>query len=216
LTFSTRKASLLQKRIKEKIREESLKQDPRIIGALDAAYTKDGYGIGVAVLYDKGSGRILETKVTMTKVYSPYIPGYLAFRELPPMMSAYNMLIHTPHVLLVDGHGRAHPRGAGIASHIGVILSLPTIGVAKKMLYGEIRECGDGVKCLFDRGEIIGKVLEKPVGAKKLFISTGNLITLDEAFEIVSELRRGRGLPIPLSIADRMSKRAAKNVIGKM
>ncbi len=208
-TFSVQKAKKIQENIKGRIQEKKLSKKPKYIAAVDTAYPSKNTGIGVSVVIDYDSMNILETSVTRTRIYIPYIPGLLAFRELPSMISAIISLKQKPDLIVVDGHGKAHPRKAGIASHIGVALETPTIGVAKKVLIGK-EKCFSEKCYLFSGDERIGIILKEPPGSKKLFISVGHLITLEEAYEIIRFLRRQRGLPFPLDIADKLSKRYAK------
>ncbi len=210
-SFLVQTAYKAQKIISKRILKKPLNKPLQKIGALDVAYSRKGFSVGVAVVGDYKTHRIIEKKIVLTRPYFPYIPGLLAFREIQPMMAAYNALKVKPDALLVDGHGYMHPRKAGIASHIGVVLGIPVIGVAKKRLVGEIRHYPDASR-IFYEGELVGFLLEEPPDARKLFISVGSHITLDQAFRIVRSLRKERGLPFPLDIADRLSRRVARRI----
>jgi deoxyribonuclease V len=130
----------------------------------------------------------------------PYVPTFLAFRELTPMLRAYFRLKTEPDVILVDGHGVAHPRRFGIASHIGVVLKKPTIGVAKSKLYGEER--GDAV---FDpaTGEVLAQVIR--CGGKK-YVSVGSYATLEDSVELVKRLCKSGDI-YPLMVAHNLTQR---------
>jgi deoxyribonuclease V len=116
----------------------------------------------------------------------PYVPGLLSFREIPAVLAALERLTIIPELLLCDGQGIAHPRRFGIASHLGVLLDLPTIGVAKKRLTGEHGPVPVGRgewTVLRDGEEIIGAVLRTRVGVKPLFVSPGHRVSLASAVE---------------------------------
>lgn len=114
----------------------------------------------------------------------PYIPGLLSFREVPAVLAALEQLSTLPDMLLCDGQGIAHPRRLGIASHLGVLLDLPTIGVAKSRLVGSHAEPDEekgAWQPLIDHGETIGCVLRSRSRVKPLYISPGHRVSLDSA-----------------------------------
>ncbi|MEZ0319776.1 MAG: endonuclease V [Pyrobaculum sp.] len=171
------------------------------VGGLDVAYSGD-LAYGAAVVVDLHSLKVIDSAVSISRVVIPYVPTYLAFRELTPMLRAYFKLVHKPDVILVDGHGVAHPRKFGIASHIGVVLKKPTIGVAKSRLYGAER--GD---LIVDpaTGEVLGRVVI--CGKKRLYLSIGSYITLEDAYKLVQRLCTG-GAVVPIQLAHELSKKA--------
>lgn len=117
----------------------------------------------------------------------PYVPGLLSFREVPAALEALEKLRIQPDILLVDGHGIAHPRRIGVASHLGLMTNMPSIGVAKKRLVGthqEVPNVRGSFVSLFDKGEEIGVVLRSKVNVKPIFISNGHRISLSSAIEI--------------------------------
>jgi len=146
----------------------------RLVG-LDVSYEGDE-AFTAAVTLDVKSGKI-STEIARGRVNFPYIPGYLSFRELP----SYVKLIRPEKgtVLLVDGQGRLHPRRFGIASHLGVRTGMPSVGVAKSVLTGEVRENGN---IMLD-GEIMGRVVE--AGRKHYYVSVGHMVSLETAESIV-------------------------------
>jgi len=131
----------------------------------------------------------------------PYVPGLLSFRELPALLSALAGLPREPDLIFVDGHGIAHPRGLGIAAHLGVVSGLPTIGVAKKILTGTHAELpqqrGARVPLLDRRGSIIGWVLRSKDAVRPLIVSPGNRVSLDSAVELTMACVRRHRLPEP-------------------
>jgi len=172
---------------------------PNAVGSLDVAYS-GGLAYGVAVVVRLPSLQVVDAACSITKNVIPYVPTFLAFRELTPMLRAYFKLRVKPDVILVDGHGVAHPRRFGIACHIGVVLRMPTIGVAKSRLYGEER--GDVV---LDpaTGEVLAWVVK--CGGKK-YVSVGSYATLEDAVELVKRLCVG-GNVYPLKVADNLTKK---------
>jgi len=202
LTFNPSKASYLQKKLVQMV--ELGKDPPRIdyVAGFDLAYCR-GKGIAVATLFKYPSLKLMEYVVVVGEVKVPYIPGLLAFRESPLIFKAFEKLSIKPDLLVLDGHGLAHPRKFGIATHVGVALNRSSIGVAKKMLYGELRKV-EGVEYIVVDGKYVG--FTKEVGRGKLYVSIGNKITLPKVMEVFNKLMRGHNLPEPTYIADRISK----------
>jgi deoxyribonuclease V len=139
----------------------------------------------------------------------PYVPGYLSFREAPAVVEALALLRTPPDLLMVDGHGVAHPRGLGIASHLGVVTGLPSIGVAKSRLVGRCEDPGpakgDRTKLTY-RGATIATVLRSRERARPLFVSTGHRIEAERALELVLATLTRYRLPEPTRLADRVSR----------
>ncbi|MDQ2753160.1 MAG: endonuclease V, partial [Bacteroidota bacterium] len=134
----------------------------------------------------------------------PYIPGLLAFREVPALSKAWENLTRKPDVLVLDGHGIAHPRRMGIATHFGIALQTPTMGCAKSLLTGKYVEPGmeaGSVSDLFHKDELIGKVLRTKKNVKPVFISPGNLITMDESLELIKQCVGKYRIPEPTRLA---------------
>jgi deoxyribonuclease V len=143
----------------------------------------------------------------------PYVPGLLSFREIPVLLEAFASLSHRPGAILCDGQGRAHPRRIGLASHLGVLLDLPTVGCAKSRLIGEHEEPGPGrgnQAPLRDGDEVIGAVLRTRDGVKPLYISVGHKVTLPDAVRLVLECGGGYRLPEPTRLADQLVGRLAR------
>ncbi len=135
----------------------------------------------------------------------PYVSGYLGFRECPALVQAYADLPERPDLIFVDGQGISHPRGFGVATHLGVLLDVPTIGVAKSKLTGEpVGELGpspgDRVDLTF-KGRIVGAMLRTKPRCKPLYISTGHRVSLDTAVDLVMRSLRGYRMPEPTRAA---------------
>ncbi|HYD98561.1 MAG TPA: deoxyribonuclease V [Alphaproteobacteria bacterium] len=131
----------------------------------------------------------------------PYVPGFLGFREVPALVAAWQDLAEPPDLVFVDGHGRSHPRGLGIACQLGVVLDVPTIGVAKSILVGRPEgelgpEPGDRVPLVW-RGRTVAMALRTKRRSNPLFISTGHRIALETAVDWVLRCLRGYRLPEP-------------------
>lgn len=139
----------------------------------------------------------------------PYVPGLLSFREIPVILSAFTQLKIKPDLLMVDGHGIAHPRRLGIAAHLGVLLDIPSIGVAKSRLTGQYKEpdlTKGSQSELIDKGVIIGTVLRSRDKVKPLFISPGHRVSQEKTVELVLQCLIKYRLPEPTRIADKISK----------
>ena len=134
-----------------------------------------------------------------------YVPGYLGFREAPALIAAWAMLTETPDMLFVDGHGRAHPRRCGIATHIGVLLDVPTVGVAKSILCGRIAgvlgDAPGSTAPLVDRGEVVAMAVRTRARALPVYVGTGHRVSLETAVAWVLDLSEGRRLPLTTRLA---------------
>lgn len=134
-----------------------------------------------------------------------YVPGYLGFREAPALVQAWEGMARKPGLLLVDGHGRAHPRRCGIAVHLGVLLDVPAIGVGKSLLCGRVEgELADVVGAtapLVDRGEVVAMAVRTRARALPVYVGTGHRVSLETAVAIVLDLAGGRRLPLPIRLA---------------
>lgn len=137
-------------------------------------------------------------------VAMPYVPGLLSFREIPVILGALAQVAEVPDLLMVDGQGIAHPRRIGIATHLGVILNLPSIGCAKSVLRGRHAPLPDEVGAqadMVDRGEVVGMALRTRKHANPILISIGNRISLPTAVAFVQACGRGYRLPEPTRLA---------------
>ncbi len=170
----------------------------RVAGA-DVAYIKDRAVCALVVL-DFASLNVVKEVVVETKVTFPYIPTFLAFREIKPIAKALKKIGKKSFdILLIDGHGIAHPRRLGIASHIGVLIKKPTIGVAKKLLYGKLKKDPNPISEIISDNEILGYALKRK-NYNPIYISPGNMITPKSALSIVKRTIKNK-LPEPIKIA---------------
>ena len=146
----------------------------------------------------------------------PYVPGFFAFREGPAVISAVGALSRRPDLLLVDGHGRAHPRRAGIATHVGFLLKIPTVGVAKQILLGDALEFGPArgsSSPIWDRGEIVGMAVRTKAGSRPVYVSPGHAVDLETAVEAVLVTTGTSRIPAPVREAHRISREVRRRQI---
>lgn len=180
----------------------------RLIAGCDSAFLGEDI-FSVFVVFEFESLRQVEVVSHLSPTTLPYIPGYLAFREVPNLLLAYQKLQHKPNLIMVDGHGIMHPRRMGIASHLGVTLGIPTIGVAKKKLVGTFDPPGPNIgdmTFVTQKGETLGVALRSKSNVKPIFVSPGHLCDVDTAVNLTLATLRGYKLPEPTRIADKYSK----------
>lgn len=211
---SLKKAREIQEILKNKVRITPLKKSPEYITGVDAAFLQDKV-IGVASLFKYPDLILKEEAYAVTEVLFPYIPGLLSFREGPVIIKAINKLKVKPDVILFDGQGIAHPKGLGIASHIGVLLDIPTVGCAKSILIGKYTEPGHkkgSWSYLRYKGKNIGAVLRTKDNVKPVFISPGNKIDLRTSIKVVLACTSKYRIPEPLRRADFISKKTKRKL----
>lgn len=203
---SVKEAYEIQKILRERIELRPLPRPPESFLALDVSY-RENLAYAACVLYR--DGKVVETAVAATEIEFPYVPGLLAFREIPALISALDKINGTADVILVDGQGLAHPRRFGLACHVGLLTGLPTAGIAKSHLFGEAlsipRKAGT-YDWLVHKQNVVGAIVRTNTRTKPLFVSAGHRILLSECIKICFELACGSRLPEPLQIADRLSK----------
>jgi deoxyribonuclease V len=201
----------VQERLRRSVRQVPLRADRvRLVAAADVTYIgeKDIVAAAVVVI-DAATGQVVEERTAIRRTLFPYVPGYLTFREGPAVLAAWKKLSRKPDVVLFDGHGIAHPRRLGIASHIGVLLDLPSVGVAKKRLVGEYAgpgpRRGDWSPLVHD-GETVGAVVRTRDAVKPVFVSVGHLVDLPSAIALVLLLCSRYRLPDPARLAHRLTR----------
>jgi deoxyribonuclease V len=148
----------------------------------------------------------VERSMARRKLHFPYVPGLLSFRESPVLMAAFARLKTEPDLILIDGHGRAHPRRFGIACHLGIIFDRPTIGCAKSLLVGEHQEPGrkaGAISPLLLGGERVGIVLRTRDYVRPIYVTIGHRVSLDSAVNLVRRCLDGYRIPKPTREADR-------------
>ena len=216
---SPAQAVSLQKQISSRIIDRPLRRPVRLVAGVDAAIAPAKDKIVAAVVLLKlqdpwlpeqdaapsSEFTVLEQQHAWAELTFPYIPGLLSFREAPVVLQAMKKLRHLPDLVILDAQGKAHPRRAGLASHVGVLSGLPCVGCAKSRLTGQHRQPGSARGCsadLLDKdGQVIGRVLRTRRDVKCLYVSVGHLVSLDQATSIVLALARPYRLPQPTRLA---------------
>lgn len=208
-----RQAREIQIALAARVRCIPLESPIRLIAGVDASFSGDRI-FAAACLYDFRSMDVVEEAVASLPLAFPYVPGFLSFREGPVVLDVLAALGRKPDLLLIDGQGIAHPRGLGLASHIGVLLGLPSIGCAKSRLVGDFREPGRGRGCrsrLHYGGQTVGAVVRTRTGVRPLFISPGHLIDIPGSVRLVLRAAPIFRIPEPLRRADALSRAASKS-----
>lgn len=198
----------IQRELAGKIQGGRLPSVKTVLG-LDVSYSrKEGTFRGIAVSLMPRTLDLLGSWSHIGSISFPYVPGLLSFREVPPVLPILEE-VPRPDLILVDGHGIAHPRGFGLASHIGLITQVPTIGCAKSLLAGQCNEPGPEPgdrNPIILGGETVGYALRSKKGCKPLYVSPGHLLDPEEALKGVMICLKGYRLPEPTRLADKLSK----------
>ncbi|HEY7064702.1 MAG TPA: deoxyribonuclease V [Chloroflexota bacterium] len=209
--LAPREAVAVQRRLAaEVVAEDRFGTISRVAGG-DVGFPRRGeqeMARAAAVLLSYPDLAPLGESVIEEPVRYPYIPGLLSFRETPAVVTALQRLPGAADLLMVDGHGRAHPRRFGIACHLGLVLDLPTLGCAKSPLVGRYEEPGNEVGAwtpLVDHDEVIGAVVRTRTGVKPVFVSVGHRVSLETAIKLVVACCRGVRLPEPTRLADALA-----------
>ena len=197
-------ASYQMEQAEQVIRDDDFNGSDRIAG-VDVSYQGD-VAASACVVMDSDL-EVIDSASTVIPVSFPYIPGYLMFRETPAI-EAIAEHVSGFDVLMVNGHGIAHPRGCGLASYVGLKLEQPTIGVARTLLVGEKEEMGHSVKY---NGEVVAAEINRP-GHPPFYVSTGHRISLTSCVEIVERMEGRRQLPEPLRLAHLEARRLMREL----
>ncbi|MCW3982038.1 MAG: endonuclease V [Candidatus Bathyarchaeota archaeon] len=196
---------------KKIVRENVLPERIRCVAGVDVAYL-DGFSIGAVVSIRYASLCTIESKAAYVETGFPYIPTLLAFREVPPAVKAIRALETPPDVILVDGHGVMHPRRLGFASHLGLVLNKPTIGVAKSPMVGKLGEYNkEHWAPIVEEGEVVGAALRtRP--SKAVYISTGHMVSLEKAIGVARQVTQNSRVPEPIRLAHNRAERERQRI----
>lgn len=210
-------AKELQEQFRENISLYPLQQPPKYIAGADISFNRgtDLMHAAIVVLELPDLNPVARS-LTSDETSFPYIPGLLAFRELPVLMKAWNQLQMKPDVLILDGHGIAHPRRMGIATHFGIEIDHPTIGCAKNILTGSLGELGiqKGDKAdLMDGDEKIGIALRSRTNVNPIYVSPGYKCSFDDAYGIVMQALTKYKLPKTSRLAHQWANRLRKGEV---
>lgn len=201
-------------KIAGKVREQPLPWGPRWLLGVDVAYGPKRGWAGVAA-FDVEKAKVVDGWVTCGVTPWPYLPGFFFLREAPLVLSALAQ-VPTHAVVLVHGHGRAHPLGAGLASVVGVLLGRPTVGCAGSLLCGHGSEPGEAKGSwspVWWQGKPVGAFLRTRAGVKPVVVSVGHGLSLEEALGLVQAASFYR-FPEPLRLADRLARKALSAATG--
>jgi len=212
--LTSAEAIRLQERLRAQIHLSGDIHDVSFVAGADASYTKGSDVIHAVVVVLRYPDLTVVERVSVSVVTGfPYIPGLLAFREGPALIEAFRRLRSEPDVIFFDGHGIAHPRGIGIASHVGLLLDRPSIGVAKSLLTGSVAKPGfmrGSMTPILRDGETIGMAVRTKEWAKPVYVSVGHRISLEAAVDLVLATARGYRLPEPTRQAHLLSNAVRK------
>jgi deoxyribonuclease V len=201
---SLKEASAVQRQLAERVTTEDRLGPVETVAGVDVSQKwRDPEGIifAAVVLLEAATMRVVGAAHATRRSDFPYVPGFLGFREVPCLLDAFARLPAMPDLVFVDGHGVSHPRRLGIATHLGVLIDRPTIGVAKSILVG--RPAGElppepGSRVPLEwRGEEIGLVLRTKLRVNPVYVSTGHRVALPTAAEWVMRAAKGYRLPEP-------------------
>lgn len=208
---SPRQAILIQKELAQRIITGERIPKLRKIAACDIGYTSTkGQLLAAIAIFNFPQLKLIEKTIKKGKVDFPYIPGLLTFREGPLLLEAFSTINYRPDLVIFDGQGIAHPRKMGLATHMGILLDIPTIGCAKSFLYGSFEEPGiaKGAYSYIrdNHGQVIGAALRTRNDVRCIFVSVGYRISLEEAIRIILTCSPKFRIPEPLRVAHNLSQ----------
>lgn len=207
------KLTRLQESLAQKVSLRGRRTVPAMLGGVDVSYPSSREAVAAYALVDVASGKLIWSTAIGCPVGFPYISSYLTFRELPAHLALLDEVRaagRMAEVILVDGTGVLHPRHVGIASHLGIVAGVATVGLTKKLLCGKVHIEGmepQGGRPVVHQRRTIGMAIRPTAGSRRpIFVSPGHAISLPMAEKIVRAVLLGRRLPEPLYWADRISR----------
>ncbi len=204
--------SNIQRKVAARVIKENKVGQIDTIAGCDVSFSEENRGFAACVLLDYPSMEKIEENVVEVEIDFPYIPTYLSFRELEPLLEAVNEI--DSDVYIVDSQGLAHPRRAGLASHLGVVIESPTIGVAKSQLCGEAETPGSekgSYSYLIEDGERIGAVVRTRTDVNPVYVSIGHKVNLKKAIGITLKSSPKYKIPEPIREAHRSATDSMEN-----
>jgi len=192
---------------------------PTQVAGIDVSYGEKNLAVAAYVLVDTESGQPTWSATYSRTVEFPYIPGFLSFREIPLLLELLEKVDaagRRAELLLVDGNGLLHHRRAGIAVHVGVLTGVPTIGIGKKLLCGQVNLEGmqaDETREVTYTDRVVGMAVRATESSRPIYVSPGQYVTVADAAGATQMLFRGHRLPEPLYWADRISRLSAKEML---
>ncbi|WP_345042959.1 endonuclease V [Streptomyces sannanensis] len=189
-----------------------------LVTGVDVAYDDERDVVAAAaVVLDAATLEVVEEATAVGRVAFPYVPGLLAFREIPTVLAALGELTSGPGLVVCDGYGLAHPRRFGLAAHLGVLTGLPVVGVAKNPFTFTYEQPGPrrgDSSSLLDGGEEVGRALRTQDGVKPVFVSVGHRVSLSNACAHTLRLSPGFRLPETTRRADALCRKALREATG--
>ncbi|WP_210418052.1 deoxyribonuclease V [Flavobacterium sp. KBS0721] len=208
----------LQNSLSEKvIKEDQLVLPIQYIAGVDVAYNDaSDKMIGAIVILDSITFKVVEEVSHEMEITFPYVPGLFSFREIPPLIEAFKKLTIKPDLIVCDAQGIAHPKGIGMATHLGIELNIPTIGCAKKRLVGSYDKNLLGLKRgntqdLIYNNNLVGKVLRTQDNINPMYVSVGHKISINTAISWILKLTPNYRLPETTRNADHLVNSLLKN-----
>ncbi len=205
--------SRIQKEVAERVVKENQVEIPDTIAGCDISFSEDNEAVAACVLFSYPELERIESSHVLSEVSFPYIPTFLAFRELEPMLRVVDDI--DSDVYMIDSQGLAHPRRAGLASHLGVVIDKPSIGVAKNRLCGEAEEPDKekgSYSFLKEDGDTIGAVLRTRTDVNPVYVSIGNKISLEKAIEITLKASPKYKIPGPIRAAHKLATEKMEDI----
>jgi len=217
--ISTNEAKKLQHKLCSQVEISALTHDVTTVAGADISFDRGSDMMHAAIIVLKLPDlQPVARSLTSVETSFPYIPGLLAFRELPVLYKAWEQLNEKPDVLILDGHGLAHPRRMGIATHFGIEIDYPTIGCAKNILTGNYEVLGDekgAYAPLKDDGEKVGIVLRSRTNVNPIYISPGHKTSFDNAYSVVMKTLTKYKLPRTTRLAHQWANKLRRGEVGQ-
>ena len=210
------KAIQIQEQLRGKVISQGRVVRPRLVAGADVAFDKTSDWVyACVVVLSFPNMEVVEVALHQDYTLFPYLPGLLSFREAPPLLCAFKKLHHTPDVIFIDGHGLSHPRAAGIACHIGVLLDRPVIGCAKSVLigtYADLARSRGAVSYVYSHeGHVVGAAVRTRDNVRPVFVSIGHRIGLGPAIRLTLLCGKGYRIPEPTRQAHLLAEGAKRS-----
>lgn len=206
---SPKEAIEIQKDLRHLVDSNWENKEIRTIAGVDVSFPEKQTVMAAVVILSWPSLKVVESRTKTRESSFPYVPGLLAFREVPVLLDVLQDLKIEPDLLMCDAQGIAHQRGMGMASHLGILLDKPSIGCAKSLLYGSVEEPDQergSISYILDKsGNVIGAAVRTRDGTKPVYVSIGNKIDLKTAIDFVLATSKGYRIPEPLRLAHMLS-----------
>ncbi len=217
--LTPREAMRLQEQLRERVVLEDRFGTLRYVAGADLAFDpKTDLAFAAVIVYRFPELVEVERRFARKRLRFPYVPGLLSFRESPVLLAGFARLRTEPGLILIDGHGLAHPRLFGIACHLGLLLDKPAIGCAKSLLVGESDEPGrraGSTSPLVFQGRRVGTVLRTRDDVKPIFVTQGHRVSLETAVKLVRQCLDGTRIPKPTREADHAAREFRRTYQGK-